>query len=63
MLVHLAFPHLAPDPRTHQAESTSARRVRGHGPIEGANTKVELLKRRMYGRAGFPLLRQRILLS
>lgn len=32
-------------------------------PIEGANTKVKLLKRQMYGRAGFPLLRQRILLS
>jgi transposase len=34
-----------------------------NGPIEGANTKVKLLKRQMYGRAAFPLLRQRILLS
>jgi transposase len=34
-----------------------------NGPIEGANTKVKLLKRQMYGRAGFPLLRRRILLS
>ncbi|NMH98763.1 ISL3 family transposase [Pseudonocardia sp. K10HN5] len=34
-----------------------------NGPIEGANTKVKLLKRQMYGRAGFALLRQRILLS
>ncbi len=34
-----------------------------NGPIEGANTKVKLLKRQMYGRAGFHLLRQRILLS
>lgn len=34
-----------------------------NGPIEGANTKAKLLKRQMYGRAGFPLLRQRILLS
>lgn len=34
-----------------------------NGPMEGANTKVKLLKREMYGRAGFPLLRQRILLS
>jgi transposase len=34
-----------------------------NGPIEGANTKVKLLKRQMYGRAGFDLLRQRILLS
>jgi hypothetical protein len=34
-----------------------------NGPMEGANTKVKLLKRQMYGRAGFPLLRQRILLN
>jgi hypothetical protein len=34
-----------------------------NGPMEGANTKVKLIKRQMYGRAGFPLLRQRILLS
>jgi transposase len=34
-----------------------------NGPIEGANTKVKLLKWQMYGRAGFPLIRQRILLS
>jgi transposase len=33
------------------------------GPIESANTKFKLLKRQMYGRAGFALLRQRILLS
>jgi transposase len=33
-----------------------------NGPMEGANTKVKFLKRQMYGRAGFPLLRQRILL-
>lgn len=34
-----------------------------NGPIEGANTKVNFLKRQMYGRAGFDLLRQRILLA
>jgi transposase len=34
-----------------------------NGPIDGANTKVKLLKRQMYGRAGFPPLRRRILLS
>jgi transposase len=34
-----------------------------NGPMEGANTKVKLLKRQMYGRAGFPPLRQRILLA
>lgn len=34
-----------------------------NGPMEGANTKVKYLKRQMYGRASFPLLRQRILLA
>ena len=32
-----------------------------NGPTEGANTKLKLSKRVMYGRAGFPLLRQRVL--
>jgi transposase len=32
-----------------------------NGPIEG--TKFKLLNRQMYGRAGFALLRQRILLG
>ncbi|PWU51355.1 hypothetical protein DLJ46_05145 [Micromonospora globispora] len=32
-----------------------------NGPIEGS-TKVKFLKRQVYGRAGFLLLRQRILL-
>jgi transposase len=34
-----------------------------NGPTEGANTKVKLIKRQMYGRAGFRLLRHRILLN
>lgn len=34
-----------------------------NGSIEGTNTKFKLLKRQMYGRAGFTLLRQRISLS
>jgi transposase len=34
-----------------------------NGPTEGINNKIKLLKRQMYGRAGFPLLRQRILLN
>jgi transposase len=33
------------------------------GPVEGINTKTKLIKRQMYGRAGFPLLRHRILLG
>lgn len=34
-----------------------------NGRIEGDNQKIKLLKRQTYGRAGYPLLRQRILLS
>lgn len=34
-----------------------------NGPVGGANTKVNFLKRQMSGPAGFPLLRQRILLA
>jgi len=33
------------------------------GRVEGHNTRVKLLKRQMYGRASFPLLRKRILLT
>jgi transposase len=31
-----------------------------HGPVEGQITRLKLLKRQGYGRAGFPLLRQRM---
>jgi transposase len=34
-----------------------------NGRTEGVNTKTKLIKRQMYGRAGFTLLRHRILLS
>jgi len=34
-----------------------------NGRTEGVNTKTKLLKRQMYGRAGFTLLRHRILLG
>jgi hypothetical protein len=34
-----------------------------NGGTEGVNTKTKLIKRQMYGRAGFALLRHRILLS
>jgi transposase len=33
------------------------------GLVEGLNTRTNLLKRQMYGRAAFPLLRKRILLT
>jgi len=32
-----------------------------NGQVEGQITKLKLLKRTMYGRAGFPLLRQKVL--
>ena len=32
-----------------------------NGPVEGQVTKIKLIKRMMYGRATFPLLRQRVL--
>jgi transposase len=34
-----------------------------HGRTEGASTKTKMIKRQMYGRAGFTLLRHRILLG
>lgn len=33
------------------------------GLVEGLNTRTKYLKRQMYGRAGFPLLRKRILIA
>jgi transposase len=33
------------------------------GPVEGDVTRIKLLKRQMYGRAGFDLLRKRVLLA
>ncbi len=32
-----------------------------NGQAEGQVTRIKLIKRMMYGRAGFPLLRQRVL--
>jgi transposase len=33
------------------------------GPVEGTVNSIKMIKRQMYGRAGFPLLRKRILLN
>lgn len=33
------------------------------GPVEGQVTRLKSIKRQMYGRAGFELLRQRVLLA
>jgi transposase len=34
-----------------------------NGPAEGAVNRIKMLKRQCFGRAGFPLLRKRILLA
>ncbi|MEV4040417.1 ISL3 family transposase [Streptomyces umbrinus] len=33
------------------------------GPVEGAVNRIKMFKRQMFGRAGFPLLRKRVLLA
>ncbi|MEU9397844.1 transposase [Streptomyces sp. NPDC048324] len=33
------------------------------GPVEGAVNRIKMLKWQMFGRAGFPLLRRRVLLA
>lgn len=33
------------------------------GPVEGNANRIKMLKRQMYGRAGFDLLRKRVLMS
>ncbi|MEV4134089.1 transposase [Dactylosporangium sp. NPDC049742] len=33
------------------------------GPVEGNVNRIKMLKRQMYGRAGFDLLRKRVLLN
>ena len=35
--------------------------LRGFGPVEGQVNRLKLIKRSMYGRAKFDLLRQRVL--
>ena len=33
------------------------------GPVEGSINRLKLIKRTMFGRAGFPLLQRRVLLA
>jgi hypothetical protein len=42
-------------------QNRTDRPVRSNGQVEGQITKLKLIKRTMYGRAGFALLRQRVL--
>lgn len=48
--------------KDHKATVTGLTLPYSNGPTEGVNTKVKMLKRQTYGRAGFALLRKRILL-
>ena len=50
----------APPPEGLTSRHIGAHPV-GNGVVEGKVNKLKLLKRMGYGRAGFPLLRQRVL--
>jgi Transposase len=56
-------PFLAGLEQDHDAVIAGLTLPYSSGPIEGINTKTKLIKRQMYGRASFPLLRHRILLG
>jgi transposase len=47
--------------RDKAAVTTGLTRPSSNGLVEGKVNKVKLIKRMGYGRAGFPLLRQRVL--
>jgi transposase len=49
--------------RDYQAVRNALTLEWSSGPVEGLNTRTKLLERQMYGRASFPLLRKRILLT
>ncbi len=56
-------PFLAGLDQDHDAVVAGLTLPYSSGPTEGVNTKTKLIKRQMYGRAGFLLLRHRILLG
>jgi transposase len=47
--------------KDHDAVTAGLTLPYSSGPVEGAVTRIKALKRQMYGRAGFSLLRKRIL--
>jgi transposase len=49
--------------RDHQAVSNGLTLPYSSGPVEGNINRIKMLKRQMYGRAGFALLRKRVLLT
>jgi transposase len=61
------LPHLHSYAKGLQRDRTAADNAitlpHHNGRTEGINNKIKMIKRQMYGRAGHPLLRQRILLS
>ena len=49
--------------RDHQAVTAALTLPWNSGPVEGHVNRIKMLKRQMYGRAGFALLRKRVLLA
>ncbi|MFF7242075.1 transposase [Streptomyces collinus] len=49
--------------RDHQAVTAGPTLPWSSGPVEGHVNRIKMLKRQMSGRAGFALLRKRVLLS
>ena len=49
--------------RDHQAVTAGLTLPWSSGPVEGHVNRIKMLKRQMYGRAGFALLRKRVLLA
>ena len=49
--------------RDHQAVIAGLTLPWSSGPVEGHVNRIKMLKRQMYGRAGFALLRKRVLLT
>ncbi|MFE5924175.1 transposase, partial [Streptomyces sp. NPDC056468] len=47
----------------HQAVTAGLTQPWSSGPVEGHVNRIKMLKRQMYGRAGFALLRKRVLLT
>jgi transposase len=49
--------------RDYQAVTNGLTLPYSSGPVEGNVNRIKMLKRQMYGRAGFDLLRKRVLLA
>jgi transposase len=49
--------------RDLEAVTTGLTLAWNSGPVEGHVNRIKMLKRQMFGRAGLPLLRKRVLLS